>query len=172
MSTPPSIPDQIRALEALASIDAEIKTLGDEITQQKGVLTTLKVSLKKLEDKLATDRAHLATLDKAKNDVIADVRSMTQQLEHSREKMGRARTEREVNAAQRELEELRKLLRDREEELGKLTADGDAARMVIEAHLIAAARPLRHERIPGNYVFDTQRVEVFQQVAVIRSGEH
>ncbi len=133
MSTPPSIPDQIRALEALASIDAEIKTLGDEITQQKGVLTTLKATLKTLEDKLTTDRAHLATIEKAKNDVIADVRSMTQQLEHSREKMGRARTEREVNAAQRELEELRKLLRDREEELGKLTADGDAARQGIEA---------------------------------------
>ena len=42
---------------------------------------------------------------------------MTQQLEHSREKLNRSRTERETNAAQRELEELRKLIRDREDEI-------------------------------------------------------
>ncbi|MFO0679831.1 MAG: C4-type zinc ribbon domain-containing protein [Polyangiaceae bacterium] len=128
----PSIPDQIRALEALASLDAELKTLADEIAQQKSALNTLKATLKKHEDKLTADRSALATLEKTKNDVMTDVRSMTQQLEHSREKMGRARTEREANAAQRELEELRKLLRDREEELGKLTADADAIRQVIE----------------------------------------
>ncbi|MBV9947202.1 MAG: hypothetical protein JOZ69_10165 [Myxococcales bacterium] len=47
--------------------------------------------------------------------------------------MNRSRTERESNAAQRELEELRKLVRDREEEIGKLTSDADAARQGIEA---------------------------------------
>ena len=65
-------------------------------------------------------------MDKARGELIQDVRNMTQQLEHSREKLGRSRTEREANAAQRELEELRKLVRDREEEIGKLTADADA----------------------------------------------
>jgi predicted nucleic acid-binding Zn-ribbon protein len=57
---------------------------------------------------------------------------MTQQLEHSRDKLGRSRTERESNAAQREMEELRKLVRDREEEIGKLTTDADGARQQIE----------------------------------------
>ncbi len=70
-----------------------------------------------------------------------------QQLEHSREKLGRSRTERESNAAQRELEELRKLVRDREEEIGKLTADAEAARQQNETteaehkRLIGRARP-------------------------------
>jgi predicted nucleic acid-binding Zn-ribbon protein len=58
---------------------------------------------------------------------------MNQQLEQSREKLGRSRTEREANAAQRELEELRKLIRDREEEIGKLTADADGYRQQIES---------------------------------------
>jgi len=58
---------------------------------------------------------------------------MNQQLEHSREKLGRSRTEREANAAQRELEELRKLIRDREEEVGKLTTEAEASRQGIEA---------------------------------------
>jgi hypothetical protein len=42
------------------------------------------------------------------------------QVERSREKLARCRTEREANAAQREVEELRKLYRDREIELEKL----------------------------------------------------
>ena len=58
---------------------------------------------------------------------------MTQQLDHSREKLSRSRTERESNAAQRELEELRKLVRDREDEIGKVSADGEAARQQIDA---------------------------------------
>jgi hypothetical protein len=47
--------------------------------------------------------------------------------------MNRARTERETNAVQRELEELRKLIRDREDEIGKLTTDSDAQRAALEA---------------------------------------
>ena len=57
---------------------------------------------------------------------------MNQQLEHSREKLSRSRTERESNAAQRELEELRKLVRDREDEIGKLSAESEASRQQLE----------------------------------------
>jgi predicted nucleic acid-binding Zn-ribbon protein len=71
-------------------------------------------------------------MDKSRNELVADVRNMAQQLEHSRDKLGRSRTERESNAAQREMEELRKLVRDREEEIGKLTTDSDGARQQIE----------------------------------------
>jgi predicted nucleic acid-binding Zn-ribbon protein len=45
---------------------------------------------------------------------------MSIQVERSREKLARCRNEREANAAQREVEELRKLYRDREIELEKL----------------------------------------------------
>jgi hypothetical protein len=66
-------------------------------------------------------------MDKTRGELIQDVRNMSQQLEHSREKLSRSRTERESNAAQRELEELRKLVRDREDEIGKLTADAETS---------------------------------------------
>jgi uncharacterized protein len=128
-----SITDQIRALEDLAAIDAELKTLGDDLQQERGALDGQRKKLSQLEDKLKNDRAQLAAIDKLKGEYMLEVRNMMQQLEHSREKMNRARNEREANAAQRELEELRKLVRDREEEVGKLTADADAARQQIEA---------------------------------------
>ena len=127
-----SIPEQIRALEKLAQIDADLKELTDQLTQERSTLDGLKSGIAKLDERLATDRTALAAMDKTRGELIQDVRNMNQQLEHSREKLGRSRTEREANAAQRELEELRKLVRDREEEIGKLTADADAARQQIE----------------------------------------
>lgn len=58
---------------------------------------------------------------------------MSLQIDRSREKLSRVRTEREANAVQRELEELRKLYRDRELEIEKLTALVDQARSEIES---------------------------------------
>jgi len=128
-----SIPDQIRALERLAHIDAELKELQEQLAQERSTLDGLKSGIARLDDKLAADRGALGSMDKARGELIQDVRNMSQQLEHSRDKLARSRTEREANAAQRELEELRKLVRDREEEIGKLTADAEAARQQIEA---------------------------------------
>ncbi len=127
-----SIPDQIRALEKLAQIDAELKDLQDQHAQERSTLDGLKSGIARLEEKLTSDNATLASMEKVRGELIQDVRNMNQQLEHSREKLGRSRTEREANAAQRELEELRKLIRDREEEIGKLTGDADAARQQNE----------------------------------------
>jgi predicted nucleic acid-binding Zn-ribbon protein len=127
-----SIPEQIRSLEELAAVDAELKILDEQLTQERGSLLALKGTLAKLDEKLTADRATVAGLDKTRNDLVADVRNMMQQLEHSRDKLNRSRNEREANAAQRELEELRKLVRDREEEGGKLTTDADAVRLQIE----------------------------------------
>ena len=128
-----SIPEQIRALEKLAQIDAELKDLQEQHAQERSTLDGLKSGIARLDEKLAADGSALAIMDKARGELIQDVRNMNQQLEHSREKLGRSRTERESNAAQRELEELRKLVRDREEEIGKLTSDAEASRQQSEA---------------------------------------
>jgi predicted nucleic acid-binding Zn-ribbon protein len=128
-----SIPDQIRALERLAQIDAELKELQEQLAQERSTLDGLTSGIAKLDEKLAVDRSAMGAMDKTRGELIQDVRNMNQQLDHSRDKLARSRTEREANAAQRELEELRKLVRDREEEIGKLTADADAARQQIDA---------------------------------------
>jgi predicted nucleic acid-binding Zn-ribbon protein len=128
-----SIPDQIRALERLAQIDAELRELQERLSQERATLEGLKSSISKLDEKLAGDRAGLGSMEKTRGELILDVRNMNQQLEHSREKLSRSRTEREANAAQRELEELRKLIRDREDEVAKLTTSLDASTQLIEA---------------------------------------
>ena len=128
-----TIAEQIKILEELAGIDAELKTMDEELTAERATLSTLKASLKKLEDKRGEGKTALDANDKNRNEFITDVRTMMLQVEHSREKLNRSRTERESNAAQRELEELRKLVRDREDEIGRLTTEGDALRLSLES---------------------------------------
>src|SRR5579872_7302816 len=128
-----TIPEQIRALEKLAQIDSELKDLQEQLALERSTLDGLKSGIAKLDDKLASDRASLGTMEKTRGELIQDVRNMNQQLDHSREKLSRSRTERESNAAQRELEELRKLVRDREDEIGKLASESDSSRQQLEA---------------------------------------
>src|SRR4051794_22556363 len=106
-------------------MDTEVKALEEQLGEERGALNALKETLKKLEDKLQADRATVSAADKQRSDLHGDIRTMTGQIEHSREKLNRSRTERESQAAQRELEELRKLVRDREDEITRI--DGDTA---------------------------------------------
>ncbi len=128
-----STTDEIRALEELAAMDAEVKALEEKLAEERGVLGTLKESLKKLDDRLQVDRATVGAADKQRQELSIDIRTMTQQIEHSREKLNRSRTERESQAAQRELEELRKLVRDREDEIQRIDGDTAAVRAQVEA---------------------------------------
>jgi len=127
-----STTEQIRALEELAAMDAEVKSLEEKLAEERGVLNSLKESLKRLDARLQIDRATVSAADKQRNDLTHDIRTMTQQIEHSREKLNRSRTERETNAAQRELEELRKLIRDREDEITRLDGDTASVRTAVE----------------------------------------
>jgi predicted nucleic acid-binding Zn-ribbon protein len=127
-----SLRDQIVSLEALAAIDAELRRLEDQLTEERATLANLKGELRKLDEKLLTDRASVSEMEKTRSELTTEVRQMTAQIERSREKLSRSRNERESNAAQRELEELRKLQRDREDEINKLSTLTDAARKSIE----------------------------------------
>jgi len=125
--------DQIRALEELAAMDAEVKALEEKLSEERGVLGGLKESLKKLEERLSADRVTVGAADKQRQELQIDIRTMSQQIEHSREKLNRSRTERESQAAQRELEELRKLVRDREDEIQRIDNDTASVRAQVEA---------------------------------------
>jgi len=170
-----SIPEQIRSLENLAAIDAELKTLDDQLTQERSTLSTLKASLKRLDDKLKGDTLSIAATEKARNELVADVRAMMQQLDHSRDKLNRSRTERESNAAQRELEELRKLVRDREDDITKLSNEGDTVRAQVEA-TDAEAKKLQTElgSSEGDInsrltdVEERKRIKVAERIAALK----
>jgi predicted nucleic acid-binding Zn-ribbon protein len=124
---------QIEALECLATLDAELGLLLEELARERQALLDKKQNLEELEAKLSRARGSIAEMDRLRGELIQETRQMSVQIEKSREKLSRCRTEREANAAQREVEELRKLYRDRELEIDKLGALVDQARGEAES---------------------------------------
>jgi predicted nucleic acid-binding Zn-ribbon protein len=122
------IAPQVEALEKLAALDSELQGLDGILAQEREALEKRKGQLKQLDDKLNVSRGSIAEMERTRNELLTEARQMSAQMERSREKLARCRTEREVNAAQREVEELRKLYRDREIEVEKLTQLADSAR--------------------------------------------
>jgi predicted nucleic acid-binding Zn-ribbon protein len=124
---------QIDALERLAALDAELKELQEQLSREREVLSRKKQHMSELDTKLVRDRSSIEEMDRVRNELHQELRQMSLQIDKSREKLARCRTEREANAAQREVEELRKLYRDREIEIDKLTSLADQARGEMES---------------------------------------
>lgn len=131
-----SIQSQIDALEKLSELDAELKELGDVLRKERGELDTKKTRLSELVERLSRGKTSIEEMEKARGDVMGEARQMLIQIERSREKLPRCRTEREANAVQRELEELRKLHRDREMEVEKLDGLINQGRADVTAVLV------------------------------------
>ena len=115
------IKPQVELLESLAAQDAELNELGDELSKERDSLSGKRTHLSSVEERLDRSKRGVEEMEKTRNDLTGELRQMGVQVEKSREKLSRSRTEREANAAQREVEELRKLYRDREIEIEKLT---------------------------------------------------
>lgn len=127
-----SIVEQIAHLEELVAIDQEIRSLTEQIEKEKADVGGAKAELEELVARLETDRASVAEMERTRQDLVQELRQMDKQIERSRERLSRARNEREVNAAERELDELRKLQRDRDEEIKKIIGLSEQARASIQ----------------------------------------
>jgi hypothetical protein len=127
-----TIQAQIEALESLTAIDNELRGLTEELDRERANLDTKKQKLAELDERLVRDRNSIGDMERMRGELLAEVRQMGNQVEKAREKLGRCRTEREANAAQREVEELRKLQRDREIEVEKLVGLLDQAKVEIQ----------------------------------------
>ncbi len=122
---------QIDSLERLAALDAEVKDLSVKLEAQRGEYTGLKTAQSALELALAADRISLTEMERTRSELQIDHRNIVQQLDRSRDRIQRSRNERESQAAERELDELRRLQRDRDDELGKMVVLCDQARTGI-----------------------------------------
>ena len=132
-----TIEAQIEALERLGALDAELVNLSEDLAREKVGLQNKRSRLEELTRRLESGRSSFAEMDRTRGELVAEIRQMNVQIERSREKHTRCRTEKETLAVQREIEELRKLLRDREvevERLGQLTeqARSDISRIESE----------------------------------------
>jgi predicted nucleic acid-binding Zn-ribbon protein len=128
-----SVEQQIADLEQLVETDGEIKELTEKIGLERNSIDHIRAEVLQLQGRLEEDRASIAEMDKTRNDLMQELRQISGQIDRSRERLGRSRNEREANAAERELDELRKLQRDRDEEVRKLVGLADEARLSVQA---------------------------------------
>ncbi len=122
---------QIESLEQLSALDSQIKELNEQLDKERTEIDGVRAAQAQLEQTLTTDRTSLGEMDRTRGELQQDLRNIGQQIERSRDRLQRSRNEREVQAAERELDELRKLQRDRDEELSKLVGLCDQARATI-----------------------------------------
>lgn len=151
-NNPVSIREQIPVLEALSEIDDRLRVVDEDLGLRRGGLEALRVEVAALEVKIGSSKESTATMEKTRNELSAEARQMTNQVEKSREKLARSRNERETVAAQREMEELRKLIKDRQDEVDKLEALAERARATI------TESETRHEQLTKEMAGDAEGV--------------
>lgn len=117
-----SLTPLLTSLLELAKVDESTKSLEAELGSLNGELSVLREGEASLQSSLEGTEKALTDAEKARAEAHQELRSTTNQIEHSRDKMSRVRTERENNAVGRELEELRRIVRDQEDEVRKLDA--------------------------------------------------
>ncbi len=127
-----NLQQQIDALERLATLDVSLTRLEAELAHEGELLADKKQQLKRLQERFDSTRASVGDMDKTRGELLQDARHMSVQMDRSREKLARSRSEREVNAVQREIEELRKLYRDRELEIEKINGLSEQARQEMD----------------------------------------
>lgn len=130
----PSVREQMATLKELVVADEEIRKLDLELGKEREELEGIKKDLGRVKERIEQERQQYDVLDSDKNARQQEARVFQQQLERSRDKLNRARNEKESNAVQREIEETRKLLRDVEDAVGRRVIELDELKKAIIEH--------------------------------------
>lgn len=128
-----SIEADIQVLKTLATLDAQLTEIEGSLTKEREAITGKRSLLEELDRKIQLGTDSIQEYDRTRSQLLGELRQMSAQVDRAREKLARCRNEREANAAQRELEELRKLYHDREHEMEKLVGIADELKTDVEA---------------------------------------
>ncbi|MCC7535284.1 MAG: hypothetical protein IT379_03685 [Deltaproteobacteria bacterium] len=129
-----SILKQLDALESIAKIDATTRKVEQEIQEVPARLADLKRDVERVEEMLAREHHQVAEAEDLKRKNEGEAASHAEVLSRSRAKAAGARNTREHDASQRELETLRRLSSERDDELLKLMGILDELRGRIASH--------------------------------------
>ena len=126
--------EQLAALAKIADIDAEALRAETELREIPQRMDALNADVKKLGDLLAAERQELADADRLLGAQEEELSNQGQALARSKAKGARARNLRETDAVERELETIRRLMKDREQERETLKEAIGKRRGSVEKH--------------------------------------
>lgn len=115
-----SIQASIQTLQTLQVLDSKISKLEGELGNEKSGMDEKTERHVALVAQVARLEKTIDGMEGTKHELNTELRQHMLLVDKAREKMARCRNEREANAATRELEEIRRMYRDRELEIQKL----------------------------------------------------
>jgi hypothetical protein len=127
-----SIQSSIATLQTLQVLDSRIAKLEAELGTEKGGMDEQSEQHVALVAEVSRLGKIIASMEATKGELNTELRQHNLLVDKTREKMARCRNEREANAAQRELEEIRRMSRERELEIQKLSGLIDDARADLD----------------------------------------
>jgi predicted nucleic acid-binding Zn-ribbon protein len=114
--------DELTALAKIAEIDASAREFDEELKSLPAKVEALKQDLATLEALLARERAQLEEATKIRAERAEELKAKNDALARSRSKTAHATNMKELDASEREVEAVRRIIREREEELASLEA--------------------------------------------------
>lgn len=126
--------EQLAALAKIADIDAEALRADTELREIPARMEALRGDVKKLGELLAAERQELLDADRLLGAQEEEINNQGQALARSKAKGARARNLRETDAVERELETIRRLMKDREAERETLKEAIAKRRGSLEKH--------------------------------------
>jgi predicted nucleic acid-binding Zn-ribbon protein len=111
-----SVRQQIALLEQLQNVDLKILESENKLKKIPEDLSQVKVQMDELYEKIERDRTTLKEAEKWRVEHEKAIEMQQELLAKSKGKLATARNEREANAAQREIDTIRRALSEREEE--------------------------------------------------------
>lgn len=126
--------EQLAALAKIADIDAEALKAETELREIPARMGSLREDVKKLGELLAAERQEIADADRLLAQQEEELANQNQSLAKSKAKGARARNLRETDAVERELETIRRLMKERETERETLREAIGKRRSSVEKH--------------------------------------
>ena len=111
-----TLKNEIRHLEKLQEIDLKIFEINNKLNEIPEILSSLKSKIEELHEQIDRDRTTHKEAEKWQREHERAIDMQRELLAKSKGKLAGARNEREANAAQREIETIKRALNEREEE--------------------------------------------------------
>ncbi|MEC7519602.1 MAG: C4-type zinc ribbon domain-containing protein [Myxococcota bacterium] len=127
--------DKLRALVRLAEIDATARDVEEQLQGIPEELEERRAAVKALDALVHGQRGQLEEAERLLAQQEEELRSRNDLLAKSKAKSAKARNMREAQAAERELEAIRRAIRDAEEEKGRLQGVIEQTRSVLDEPL-------------------------------------
>lgn len=113
--------EELVALARLAEMDDSARHIENELKQIPQHLEELRGGLQTLESMLAQEREQLSAANQLKTEQGSQLKDRAEGLQRARKKAAQATSIREADAGEREVEANRRVIKEREEELTRIT---------------------------------------------------